>query len=152
MGIRTGVEKCEIKTGRQTLNESATIIVEVGARHDVFCFKIAKEDERGRQLGDEAYQIGVGNWKCRWEILVDVADGKGQCTQGDADCYSLQGGAERNGNRIHTVTDKDGRPTIDPFPTKGIMTVDLKHTEGQCMEGTEVRLLKTGNGRIPVRY
>jgi hypothetical protein len=33
-----------------------------------------------------------------------------------------------------------------------IMTVDLKPTEGQWMEGTEVSLLKTEIGRIPVRY
>jgi hypothetical protein len=64
----------------------------------------------------------------------------------------LQGGVERNGNRINAVTDKDDRPAIGPFPAKVIMTVDLKPTEGQSMEGTEVSLLKTENGRIPVRY
>jgi hypothetical protein len=49
----------------------------------------------------------------------------------NADCYSLQGDAKTNGNRIHEVTDKDGRPAIGPFPAKVIMTVDLKPTEGQ---------------------
>jgi hypothetical protein len=28
--------------------ENATIIAEVGAPHDVFCVKIAQDDERGR--------------------------------------------------------------------------------------------------------
>jgi hypothetical protein len=99
---------------------------------------------------DKPYQICVGNWK--YQCKIDVADGKGQCTQGDADCHSLQGGVETNGNRIHAVTDKDGRPAIGPFPAKVIMTVELKPTGGQCMEGTKVSLLKTENGRILVRY
>jgi hypothetical protein len=34
--------------GRQIMNENATIIVEVGAPHEVFCIKIAQKDERGR--------------------------------------------------------------------------------------------------------
>jgi hypothetical protein len=58
--------------------------------------------------------------------MVDVADGKEQCTQDDADCYSLQRSVERNGNRIHAVTKKDGRPAIGPFPAKVIKTVDIK--------------------------
>jgi hypothetical protein len=30
------------------MHENATIIVEVGAPHDVFCVKTAQDDERGR--------------------------------------------------------------------------------------------------------
>jgi hypothetical protein len=44
MGIRTGVKKWDMKTGRQIMNEN----VEVGAPHCEFCVKIAQEDERGR--------------------------------------------------------------------------------------------------------
>jgi hypothetical protein len=48
MDIRIGIEKSEIKTGRQIINENAMIIVEVRAPHDVFGVKIAQEDKRGR--------------------------------------------------------------------------------------------------------
>jgi hypothetical protein len=47
MGILTGVEMWEIKTGREIINENAMIIDEVGAPHDVFGVKIAQGDKRG---------------------------------------------------------------------------------------------------------
>jgi hypothetical protein len=36
-----------MKPGRQIMNEIATIIVEVGAPHNVFCVKISQEDKWG---------------------------------------------------------------------------------------------------------
>jgi hypothetical protein len=50
MGICTGVEKRDIQSGRQIINENATIIAVVGSPLDVFCVRISQEDKPGRQL------------------------------------------------------------------------------------------------------